>query len=87
MRTLKELAIEALDVQNASNILGIVNSYAKALVDLKSALAAAGQPCGSDAINTHPINHMWLFKITDLSQFELQTLLNSMEELRKLANS
>jgi hypothetical protein len=86
MRTLKELAQEALQVQNASNILGITRSYAIALVDLKEALAAAGQPCGSDALNLHPINHVWVSKISSLSQVQFFQHV-PFDEVEKLANS
>ena len=85
MRTLKELAEEALQVQNASNILGITNSYAKALVDLRAALTAEGKPCGTDDIAKHPINHMWLFKITELSRLHLEFSHLTMAEVELLA--
>jgi hypothetical protein len=87
MRTLKELAQEALDVQNASNILGITRSYAIALVDLRAALTAEGKPSGSDDLNKHPINHMWLFKIADLSRLHLEFSHLTMAEVELLANS
>ena len=87
MRTLKDLAAEALAVQDASNIFGITNSYAKALWDLKKALEAENKPCGSDDINVHPINHLWVSKIADLSCFEAYSIAVSEAAVQQMANA
>ena len=41
-RTIKELAREALDIQNACNPLGLSKGYARALQELREALEAEG---------------------------------------------
>jgi len=61
MRTLKELANEALQVQNASNLCGVAQSFAKAMIDL-------GEHCkGTDDRNKHPIAILWLDKMNSLA--------------------
>lgn len=59
MKTLKQLAQDALDVQNACNLSGVVKGFDRAIADLKSQL-------GSD-INHHPIVLLWLDKIASLT--------------------
>jgi hypothetical protein len=61
MRTLKELAQEAIDVQDASNVVGVVASYATALQDLSKYVK------GSSEIAKHPINRLWASKIQSLA--------------------
>jgi hypothetical protein len=67
MRTLHDLAAEAVAVQDACNPLGISKSYATALDALRAALGAAGLDNGTAAISQHPINKMWASKIHDLA--------------------
>jgi len=64
MRTLRQLAQEALDVQNACNPLGLSRSYAEALSDLfenRRLPASTGDVC------SHPINRLWASKLHDLA--------------------
>lgn len=67
MRTLKQLAAEAIMVQNACNILGVTNSMHKALCDLRDALGALNLPAGSQDIAFHPITRLWASKVHDLA--------------------
>ncbi len=60
MRTLKELAQEAIDVQNACNILGISQSFAEAMVDLRKVHPNSS----SDSLATNAITVMWAYKIS-----------------------
>jgi hypothetical protein len=63
MKTLKELAIEALAIQNASNLCGLVQRWAKVMLELKENLPHLG----TDEINRHPISYMWASKCFELS--------------------
>lgn len=63
MRTLKELAREAIDVQQASNLSGILLGAQRALVDLRALLPAASY----NVVNTHPVMRAWVSKICDMT--------------------
>lgn len=65
--TLKQLAHEALDVQDACNALGVSKGYARALQQLRECLTALGQPDDTMAVREHAINRMWASKIQDLA--------------------
>jgi hypothetical protein len=63
-RTLKQLAKEAYDVQDACNLSGVALSFGKALSDLRD-LRPANE--GTDWLNTHPIAILWADKIASLT--------------------
>jgi hypothetical protein len=63
MRTLKDLATEALQVQDACNLSGVVLSWSKAIRELREIMPTAS----TDTINRHPINKMWASKVADLT--------------------
>jgi hypothetical protein len=63
MRTIAELAKEALDVQNASNLSGLIQSWSESIRELRENLPNAG----TDEINRHPINALWSYKVVDLT--------------------
>lgn len=67
MKTIQQLAQEALDVQNASNLSGVVKGWARSIQDLIDRLRESGQYEGTDQINRHPINRMWASKVHDLT--------------------
>ena len=60
-KTIKELAQEALDVQNACNLCGVVQSFARAMIDLGEHVK------GTDARNAHPITVLWADKVAHLA--------------------
>jgi hypothetical protein len=62
------LAKEALAVQDASNLSGVLLSYQRSLVKLKELL-------GGNAADSHPISQVWADKVAHLSR--TQTLGNS----------
>lgn len=66
-RTLKELAKEALDIQNASNLSGLVHGWSRSVKELRFRLAEIGVT-DTEAINRHPINQLWADKLADLSR-------------------
>lgn len=60
-RDLSVLAREALDVQDACNLCGVAQSFARAMIDL-------GAYCGgTDERNHHPIAILWADKIAHLT--------------------
>lgn len=60
--TLKDLAQRALDVQNASNLLGVLRSAHEDLCALRICV-----PLGSDELHAHPIARLWADKIASLA--------------------
>ncbi len=70
MSTLKELAQNCLDVQDACNPIAVAIGYGKAISELRTALQAANESCDHDAIKKHPINIWWINKIIDLSKYD-----------------
>lgn len=60
-KTLKELAQEALEVQNACNLCGVAQSFARVMRDLNEL------GLGTDRTNKHPIAILWADKIAQLS--------------------
>lgn len=63
MKTLKELAQEALDVQNACNLSGVVISFTRVIQELK--LHYPGD--SAHDFNKLPIIAMWADKIASLT--------------------
>jgi hypothetical protein len=68
-RTMADLAREALQVQNACNLSGVVHSFSRAITRLRVLLEAEGKG-GTANINHHPICQAWASKIVDLSGYE-----------------
>lgn len=64
MMTDKEIAQEALDVQDACNLSGVVHSFSR----IMSALSEKG--LGTDAKNTHPAAILFASKIASLTGSE-----------------
>ena len=82
---LAQLAQEALDVQNASNLCGIAQSFARAMVELNTISGGYG---GTDWVNQHPITRLWISKFMSLagynnSQDEYHAACVTCEELTK----
>jgi len=63
MKTLSQLAQDALNVQDACNLSGVVHGFSRAMTELREALPQAG----TDEINNHPISVMWASKIASLT--------------------
>lgn len=61
MKTLKQLAQDALDVQSACNLSGVAHGYSRAMTDLGEHVS------GTDAKNSHPIAVLWADKIASLT--------------------
>lgn len=62
-RTLANLAGEAIVVQDACNLSGVVHAWSRSIRRLRELLPDAG----TDEINRHPINVLFADKCADLS--------------------
>lgn len=60
-KTITQLAQEALDVQNACNLCGVAQAFARAMIDLGEHVK------GTDARNQHPITILWVDKLASLA--------------------
>ena len=67
MKTLKELANDAIQMQDACNGFAIANAYGTMMTDLRETLKELGEPIDTDALRNHPINRLWASKIHDLA--------------------
>ena len=67
-RPLKELAREALAVQDACNLSGVVHGFSRAMTDLR----ANSPELGTDALNHHPIAVLWADKVAHLTGTQAQ---------------
>lgn len=65
MRSMKVLAREALDVQNACNLSGVAKSFANATSDLWDHARAEGH--GTEWVNTHPVSVLYADKLASLT--------------------
>jgi hypothetical protein len=62
-RTIRELAREALQVQDACNLSGVVHAFARAMSDLLK----HPECTGTDWANTHPVAVLYADKIAHLT--------------------
>ena len=63
-KDIKQLAKDALDVQNASNLMGVSKSFAQAVEDLYH----SGVCKGMDECFQHPIITLWIDKLCHLNK-------------------
>ena len=61
MRTIRQLAQESLDVQNACNLSGVVHSFSRVMSDLCTLVPDTTNR------NNHPIAILWSDKIASLT--------------------
>jgi hypothetical protein len=67
MRTLKQLAQEALDIQDACNPIGLSNGIGRAMSDLMDLLRKTNQRNDTAVICSHPIFVLWASKLHSLA--------------------
>jgi len=65
VRTMRDLAQEALDVQDACNLSGVVHSWSRAITDLR-ALLEDEKGFSTQKLNTHPVNVLFASKVDSL---------------------
>lgn len=76
MRTIKELAKEALDVQDACNLSAVVHTFSKVVTELRELMRDVGT-FSTDNFNRHPIIIMYSSKIASLCGSENATEFSS----------
>lgn len=62
-RTLTDLAREAIQIQDASNLSGLVHGWSRSVSRLRELLPDNG----TDVINRHPISQLWAAKLHELA--------------------
>jgi len=84
-QTLKEHAKDALNVQNACNLSGVVHSFDKVVTDLWEEANRIGK--GTDWVNTHPIVQAYVDKLASLArvQSNVNNVFDAFEACRKIA--
>jgi len=86
MRTIKELAKEAYDVQNACNLSGVVISFSRAIADLKEMPDCQG----SDWVHSHPVTVLYADKIASLTGIQYlgaDGVIEAYQDIRKILES
>ena len=80
---LQIVAIEALQLQDACNASGVVRTMSQALSTLWQSLPHVG----TDAVNTHAVTLLYLFKLADLAggTFDHPNLSEAFKTCRALA--
>jgi hypothetical protein len=68
MKTIQQLAQEAITVQDACNIFAVVNDMGRMLVDLKTIIEQSGMVADMRTMSQHPITQMYANKIHDLAR-------------------
>lgn len=66
-KTEQELIKEAIQVQDACNLSGVVHSFSRAMNDLWAIANVTGSGKGTDWINTHRVSRLYASKIQSLS--------------------
>lgn len=70
MKTWKELAEDALAIQDACNLSGVVISFAQVVKDVRALLEAEGK-ASTQLINNHPVCRLWADKIAALTDTQM----------------
>lgn len=81
---LRRLAIEAIDVQNACNLSGVLMGAHKAACSLRTCGSRSG--LGTNEINEHPIMQLWTSKIAHLAGVDHTYPREADERVRSLTN-
>ena len=85
-KTLKQLAQDALNVQDACNLSGVAHGFSRFF----DALSDLDPHMGTDAKNAHPIAKLWSDKIAHLTGTQTignDAVMAAYTEVRKLAES
>lgn len=86
MRTLKELANETIDIQNACNLQGVVYGMSKVLANLRQVITETTGECSTLTLNEHPITKAWIDKLRDLAGiYNNDDYSKAFAEVKKLA--
>jgi hypothetical protein len=69
-KSMIQLAQQALDVQDACNLSGVVHAFSAAVTDVRAHLRAEGNE-STDRVNTHPVCVLFASKIASLTGCEV----------------
>ena len=69
MKTIEQLAREAIDIQDAWDLSGVVHAFSQVMTTLREHARAGGWE-DTDELNQHPIAIMWASKIASLTKCE-----------------
>lgn len=70
-RTMRDLANDAIRVQDACNLSGVVHGFSSAITRLRALMRELGRE-STEEINTHPICVLWADKIADLTRAPIE---------------
>jgi hypothetical protein len=86
MKTMQQLCRDAILVQDACNLSGVVHSFSAAMTDLRAHLST--QPdFSTDKLNRHPVAQMYASKIASLTGCEdARSFTNAYSECDDIAN-
>lgn len=85
MKTMQQLAQEAIDIQDACNAGGLVHGWSRSMSDLQDHLRNGA---GTRDVNEHPITKLWASKLHDLARMGLSDMDEysaAYEQCKKLA--
>lgn len=63
MVSLRQLAQQAIDIQDASNLSGLAKAWGEVQTQLREIMPSIG----TRELNKHPINKMWAYKLYSLA--------------------
>jgi hypothetical protein len=81
--TYQETAQQALDVQDACNLSGVVHAFSRAMTVIWS--EADKQHKGTEWVNTHPIVTLFIDKLASLNRYD-STLNEAWDSVTKIAH-
>lgn len=67
----RRLYEDALNVHNATNMRGVVHSFAQLLDALPAHLKAEGKPCGTQDVASHPATVLFARAIARLAGYQM----------------
>lgn len=86
MKTIQEVAKEAIQVQDACNLSGVVHSFSRAMETIWS--EARLQNHGTEWVNTHPIVTLYIDKLASLNNYRHDfTILQMYSKVEAIAES
>ena len=80
-RTMKDLCVEVLALQDASNSLGVVRSMRLAMKRMMS------MGMDTNAINQHPVTCLYIDKLCHLAQLAQPIITASYDNVHRMANA
>jgi hypothetical protein len=81
--TYKAIAQQALDVQDACNLSGVVHAFSRAMTELWDEAHRTGQ--GTEWVNTHPIVTLFIDKLASLNRYD-SSLNEAWDSVAKIAH-